>query len=116
MGAESLVIESMWGCGQTLVALLLVVVGAVSVRPADARAGYLLVAGGALVFLNACCGSLPTALMQSGQTTYDTVELLFMVSSWSGLLLRGGAGLASILAAVMLARALLATEKPGGAA
>lgn len=115
MGAESLIIEATWGCGQVLVALLLVIVGAVSVRPADARAGYLLVAGGALVFLNACCGSLPTALMQSGQS-YDTVELLFTLSSWSGLLLRGGAGLASILAAVMLARALLATEKPGSAA
>ncbi len=102
---QALLLQGSTTCIEWLVALVLIVVGAIPIRKAEARAGYLVIGTGMLWLMSTCCGLLPTLRWQISPGEPGILEA---VVPWFSFLLEiAGLG-ALIAAAVVMARALIA--------
>jgi hypothetical protein len=113
MNPDSMMMLDMLGaCGLVLAGVVLIVVGAVSARPAHGPAGYLTMAAGALMLVHGCCNVVPDLTLRFS-SNYELVEILYPLSGFGGLFLFVLEALLLLAGPVLLARAALAR---GGAA
>ncbi|MBZ0115521.1 MAG: hypothetical protein IT378_13930 [Sandaracinaceae bacterium] len=105
----SFLVESSASCIEWVVALALVAVGATAVRKAEPRAGYLVIATGALWLLSSCCSYIPTLRWQLAPSEPGILDTLI---PWVAFLFSAAGVLGVLGAAVVMARAITAT---GGA-
>ncbi len=102
---EGILFESVGSCIDWIIALAVLGVGAVSVRKAEPRAGYLVIATGVCWLFSTCCAMVPTVQMQ---VLHSDPGVLFTLSNVLSVLLEA-AGLATLGAAgVVMARSIVA--------
>ncbi|MBW2461049.1 MAG: hypothetical protein JRH11_05350 [Deltaproteobacteria bacterium] len=94
------------GCIGFLLAVALIGVGAAVIRPANAKAGYLFIAAGAIELLTRCCtsGLSPDNLLQTGQVDYDVIGPMIMFTRVAGTFEALVIGILLAVALVLLAR------------
>jgi hypothetical protein len=98
-------IQSVGSCVDWLIALAVIGAGAVAVRKAEPRAGYLVLATGVIWLLSTCCAIVPDVQMR---VLHSPPGVLLMLCNWLSVLLYA-AGLAALAgAAVVMARSLIA--------
>jgi len=100
-------------CAGWIVALIVLVVGLVSVRAAQGRAGLLVGGGGALLLFSYCCSYAPGLVVRVTDAYYESLGTMSTLSlAVAALFHLAGYGLV-LLGAVLLARQAL---EPGSRA
>jgi hypothetical protein len=105
---DYMLIQAGFACMQVLIAIALIAVGAVVVRPADQRAGFLTIGIGALLFVSACCATTPSMMMRFGSMGFESYQVILDCASAVRMALAVAAGGLAIAAPIALARKLIA--------
>jgi hypothetical protein len=99
---SSLIVTALGLCAYLAAGLVILVVGAVSARPAEPRAGYLAIGAGVLMMLDGCCNIVPTIFIEA-EADIDLAQNVSTCNAWLGLPLLLAYGAMIIGAAVLLA-------------